>query len=115
MLQSKVEESFTDGDVLVEIEPTRYELSNIKYNKIRRKIVRKPVVLATTILRNPNAEKIVKLDSALAYDSEYSSSWGQVRSVLKGLPTTVRNQNGSILMEIKWGLTENEDRKDVYR
>lgn len=111
----KREAVFTDGEVLVETEPNRYELANIKYNKMRRKIVRKPVALAATILRNENLERSVKLDSALAYDSEYSSSWGQVRSVLKGLPTTVRNQNGSILIEIKWGLTENEDRKDVYR
>lgn len=105
---------FSDGEVLVETEPIRYELANIKYNEVRRKVQRRPTVLATTILRNEE-QRTVTLDSALAYDSEYSSSWGQVRSVLKGLPTTVRNLNGSLLTEIKWGLADNEDRKDVFR
>jgi len=78
-------------------------------------VVRRREQLATTILRNPDPYRTNKLDSVLAYDSQYSNSWGQVRSILKGLPTTVRNTNGSLYNEMKWGLPENEDRKDVYK
>ena len=106
--------AFLKGQVLVETEPISYELQNIKYNLLRQRVVRKQKILATTILRNPGATE-TKVDSALAYDSEYSSYWGQGKAILKGLTTVIRNMNGSILTEIKWGLEEKEERNDVYR
>lgn len=98
----------------METEPISYELQNVKYNYNRQKIYKKPKILATTVLRNPGGTP-TKVDSALAYDSEYSSYWGQGKAILKGLTTIIRNTNGSILTEIKWGTDEKEERNDVYR
>jgi hypothetical protein len=57
----------------------------------------------------------LNVDTALAYDSEYSLHWGQGKSMIKALPTTVRLANGTVINDIKWGLPETEDRKDVHR
>lgn len=98
----------------METEPVSYELQNIKYNLLRQRINRKPKVLATNVLSNPGRTRM-KVESALEYSSEYSSYWGQGRAILKGLKTVIRNMNGSLLTEIKWGLEEKEERNDVHR
>jgi hypothetical protein len=114
-MQNGDEEEFSDGEVLVETEPVRYELMSLKFDPWRTKVVRKPRVLATSVLSNAGASFPIRVDSALAYDSEYSLYWGQGKAILKGLPTTVRSANGTLIGDVKWGIPENEERKDVYR
>lgn len=55
----------------------------------------------------------MNVDTVLAYDSEYSLYWGQGKNTLKGLTTSIRLADG--LIQIKWGIPEQEDRKDVAR
>lgn len=99
----------------MELEPFRYELRDLKFDMWRNRLVRKPLVLATNVLRNAEAAVPVNVDSALAYESEYSLYWGQAKATLKGLPTTVRFANGTIISDVKWGIPETEDRKNLYR
>jgi hypothetical protein len=101
--------------VLVETEPVRYELTGLKFDQWRRKVSRTPRVLASNVLSNAAATFPVHMDSALAYDSEYSLYWGQGKAILKGLPTSVRFANGTLIGDFKWGIAETEQRKDVYR
>jgi hypothetical protein len=106
---------FADGEVLVETEPVRYELMSLQFEEWRERVLRKPQVLASTVLSNAAATFLVHVDSALAYDSEYSVYWGQGKAILKGLPTSVRFANGTLIGDFKWGIPEMEQRKDVYR
>nr|CAD7205185.1 unnamed protein product [Timema douglasi] len=112
--QNNEEQDFTDGEVLVEIEPVRYELTGLKFNLWRKRLMRRLVTLTNNTLRNGAATVAVNVDMALAYDSEYSLYWGQGKAILKGLPTTVRLANGTLVGEIKWGLPEVEERKDLF-
>jgi hypothetical protein len=114
-MQNGDKEEFSDGEVLVETEPVSYDLMSLKFDLGRRRVVRKPRVLATSVLSNAGATFPVRVDSALAYDSEYSLYWGQGKAILKGLPTTVRFANGTLIGDVKWGIPENEERKDVHR
>lgn len=101
--------------MLVETEPVRYELTNVILDQRRRRPLRKPQVLASNVLSNAGATFPVHVDSALAYDSEYSLYWGQGKAILKGLPTSVRFANGTLIGDFKWGIPETEQRKNVYR
>ena len=101
--------------MLVEIEPVRYELMDLQIDEWRKKVSRKPRVLASNVLSNAAGTFPVHVDSALAYDSEYSLYWGQGKAILKGLPTTVRFANGTLIGDFIWGIPEMEQRKDVYR
>jgi hypothetical protein len=114
-VQSGDVQEFSDGEVLVETEPVRYELTGLSFELWRRRQVRKPRVLATSVLQNAGATFPVNVDSALAYDSEYSVYWGQGKAILKGLPTTVRFTNGTLIGDVRWGMSETEKREDVYR
>jgi len=101
--------------VLVETEPVRYELTGLQFDERRKRVLPKPRVLASNVLSNAAATFPVHVDSALAYDSEYSLYWGQGKAILKGLPTSVRFANGTLIGDFKWGIPEMEQRKDVYR
>lgn len=101
--------------MLVETEPVRYELMGLQFDEGRKRMLRKPQVLASNVLSNAAATFPVHVDSALAYDSEYSLYWGQGKAILKGLPTSVRFANGTLIGDFKWGIPEVEQRQDVCR
>lgn len=113
-LQEEQEKDFEDGEVLVETEPIRYELTVIRYNMDRKNIANKEKILGSTLLKNENPYAAT-IDTMMAYESNYSLYWGQGKAILKGLPTIIRHQNGSLMEEIKWGIPEFEERKDVYK
>lgn len=103
------------GQLLTELEPVRYELNNVKYTLLRRRIEKEKRRLSFTTLKN-NENVPLKADSALAFDSPYSSYWGQGSAMLKGLTTTIRNATtGHIVAEIEWGIEDKEERKDIRR
>jgi hypothetical protein len=113
--QNGDDQHFSDGEVLVETEPVRYELMGLQFDEGRKRMLRKPQVLASNVLSNAAATFPVHVDSALAYDSEYSLYWGQGKAILKGLPTSVRFANGTLIGDFKWGIPEVEQRQDVCR
>lgn len=99
----------------METEPVSYELTGLKFNHWRKKVNRQPVILGETLLKNDASSEAVKVDTVIAYEAEYSVYWGQGKALLKGLPTQVRLPNSTIREDIKWGIPEIEDRKDVAR
>jgi hypothetical protein len=108
-------QEFSDGEVLVEIEPLRYELTGLKFDLWRKRQERTPLVLATTVLSNAGATFPANVDSILAYESKYSLYWGQGKAILRGLPTTVRFANGTLIGDVRWGMPDTEDRQNVHR
>lgn len=101
--------------MLVETEPIRYELTVTSFNHKRQKVKRQARVLGQTTLRNGGGSYAVNVDSAMAYDANYSLYYGQGRAILKGLPTVVRLPDAKPSEEIKWGIPVSEERKDVHR
>lgn len=113
--KDKQEKEIIIGQLLIESEPVRYELNNVKYTVFRRKVKKEKKLLAFSILRNTEMRPL-NVDSALAYNSTYFSYWGQGNAMLKGLDTVIRNATtGKIITEIEWGIEEEEERKDIYR
>lgn len=115
IVQSGNVQEFSDGEVLVETEPVRYELTGLKFDLWRKRQSRKPRVLATSVLSNAGSTFPVNVDSVLAYDSKYSVYWGQGKAILKGLPTTVKFANGTLIDEVEWGIPQTQERQEVYR
>lgn len=70
--------------------------------------------LGSTMLKNSESSPML-VDSVISYDEKYSMYWGQGKAILKGLQTTIRLPNGTILEEIKWGISDSEERKNIYR
>lgn len=111
----ETELEFIDGEVLVETEPTNYELTGLKFNHKRKKETQQRVQLGETVLKNDASSEAVKVDTVIAYEADYSVYWGQGKAMLKGLATQVRLPNSTIREEIKWGIPVIEDRKEVAR
>jgi len=99
----------------VETEPVRYELMGLQFDKWRKRVLKKPRVLASNVLSNAAVPFPVHVESALVYESEYRLYWGRDKAILKGLPTSVRFANGTMIGDFKWGILELEQRKDFYR
>lgn len=101
--EDEKEEEVADGEVLTEIEPVRYELTGIKYVHAKKTVLKSPVSLGEAILAN-NQNMSGQIDTMIGYDDNTSVYWGQVKAMLKGLPTIIRTDS-SVLEEFEWGIT----------
>ncbi|XP_072155750.1 protein unzipped [Bemisia tabaci] len=113
--QNGEEEHRVDGEILVEMEPVRYELTIGKFNQRRKQVSRQPRVLGTAQLTNELNEAPSKVDSVIGYDTDYSLYWGQIKGMLVGLPTNIILPNGTLLESINWGTQETQLRKELVR
>ncbi|KAL6260215.1 hypothetical protein P5V15_007750 [Pogonomyrmex californicus] len=108
------EESAKSGDLLVETEPIRYELSAVKLNwPKKRDIKRVPRVLSEVTIVNRGAEA-ANLAEACVYTYKYAVYWGRRHAILNGLSTTITLMNGTSLPNITWGTRDEENRTEVY-
>lgn len=113
--QNGKEESTKFGELLVETEPIRYELSAVKLNwPKRRDIKRVPRVLSEVTIINRGAEP-ANLAEACVYTYNHSVYWGRRHAILNGLSTTITLINGTSLPSIKWGMRAAESRTEVYK
>ncbi|XP_020282724.1 protein unzipped isoform X2 [Pseudomyrmex gracilis] len=108
------EESAKEGELLVETEPIRYELSGVKLNwSKKRDIKRVPRVLNQATIMNHRQEK-ANMAEACSYSYKYSVYWGRRYAILNGLSTTIKLANGTSLPNITWGMHVEQNRTDVY-
>ncbi|XP_011876002.1 PREDICTED: protein unzipped [Vollenhovia emeryi] len=108
------EESTKYGELLVETEPIRYELSAVKLNWLKRRdIKRVPRVLNKAMIVNRGAQP-ANLAEACAYKYKYSVYWGRRHAILNGLSTTITLINGTSLPNITWGTRDEENRTEAY-
>jgi len=113
--QNGKEESAKFGELLVETEPIRYELSAVKLNWYKKRdIKRVPRVLNEATIINREAEP-VKLAEACVYKYKYTVYWGRRHAILNGLSTTITLINGTSLPNITWGMRHEENRTEVYK
>lgn len=91
------------GDILVEIEPVKYELRNIKLNKLRTTIKKNITILGSTILSNE--EDITnQAETVITYDYTKLTYYGRQQGVGNGVPTKVIDPRTQQPVDIFWGV-----------
>ncbi|XP_032683995.1 protein unzipped isoform X2 [Odontomachus brunneus] len=112
--ENNEEESAKSGELLVETEPIRYELTAVKLNwPKKRNIKREPRVLAETTITN-TMEYAANEAEACTYSYKYSIYWGRRHAILNGLDTSITLLNGTSLPNVTWGMRSKEIREDAY-
>ncbi|XP_017752376.1 PREDICTED: protein unzipped [Eufriesea mexicana] len=102
------------GDVLVETEPIYYDLTRVKLNWPKKRVIKRtPRVLGEATITN-NGPEAANMAQAFAYTYKYSMYWGQGHAILKGLNTSITLTNGTALPKIMWGTKETTNPTDVY-
>ncbi|XP_070170373.1 beta-pore-forming protein unzipped [Polyergus mexicanus] len=109
------EESAKTGDLLVETEPIRYELSAVKLNWPKRRDVKPRIsrILNNVTITN-HGEGPASLAEACTYTYKYAVYWGRRHAILNGLSTTITLANGTSLPNITWGMRDEENRTEAY-
>lgn len=102
-------QEYEDGEILVESEPIRYELRDIKKDKWRTSITPNETILGTTVLTN-TGEGSNTVETVISYKFNRVIYWGTVEGVGRGLPTQVYENAKSSPVELKegWGLKVSE-------
>ncbi|XP_058975304.1 protein unzipped-like [Musca domestica] len=111
-MESDREKDYDEGEVLVETEPFRYELRDIRLDQIRMDTRDNVTELASGILAN-KIDKYILVETVLSYDYDYVQYWGSHEGVARGLPTKVYEKDSSSSTEIYWGLKYSEKRVET--
>lgn len=111
--QGDREVEYNDGEILVETEPVRYELRQIKMDKFRTQIQRNTTELASTVLANLETMSNL-VETVITYDYDRVEYWGTHDGIARGLETSVY-ETGKFPSEINWGLKVTEKVIEVYR
>jgi len=108
-----------NGDILVEVEPTRYQLeihSSLPEDEPQRtkKVLRSDVVLAKSSLFRfeEGKDSEARMQKVLSYEYEKSEYFGQVPGMLRALPTTIRLPSGQG-QSVLWGLAEKSQQHET--
>ncbi|XP_012216217.1 protein unzipped isoform X2 [Linepithema humile] len=109
------EETATCGELLVETEPIRYELSVVKLNWYKKHDIKPRVsrVLNEVTIVNRGTQA-AKMAEASTYSYKYTIYWGRRHAMLNGLDTTITLFNGTSLPNITWGTRHEENRTEAY-
>lgn len=114
LLQNGKEESAKAGELLVETEPIRYELSAVKLNwPKKRDIKRIPRILSEVTITNRGAVS-ANMAEACTYMYKHLLYWGRRHAILNGLNTTITLATGQSLPNITWGTRDVENRTEIY-
>lgn len=99
---------------MIESEPVRYELRDIKKDKWRTSYGRNETILGTTVLANAG-DKTEKVETVISYTYEKIIYWGTVEGVSRGLPTIVYEnaKSSPVNLTYGWGSRLNESITDV--
>lgn len=112
--ESDYEKDYDDGEILVETEPIRYELKNIKLDKFRSDTKVNTTELGSAVLSNVgDRENLVETVISFKYDR--TQYWGAHEGVARGLPTRIYDAEkvDSVPDEVNWGLRYSEMRVET--
>jgi len=110
--EGKEEDIVTECDLLVEVEPVRYELDLQPFvKKVKREKI--PTVLATTsIFRFEEGTAILaRMQKMMFYQNEMSLYFGQVKGTIRGLPGMVKMPYGETKVII-WGMMDKDKQRE---
>jgi hypothetical protein len=99
-------EDTNEGDVLIEVEPVRYELLVDKFAKKGKSSSERKVLASASIFRFAEGrEELARMQKMLAYSYETSLYLGQMRGVIKGLSVRVHLPSGE-KKSLAWGVAD---------
>lgn len=109
------EESAKAGELLVETEPIRYELSAVKLTWPKQRDIKPRIsrILSNVTITNHGMEPS-DLAEACTYTYKYAIYWGRRHAILNGLNTTITLANGTSLPNITWGMRDEKNRTEAY-
>ncbi|XP_052843678.1 protein unzipped [Drosophila gunungcola] len=111
VIENEREKYYDDGEVLVETEPFRYELKDIKLDRLRTDIKENLTELVTRKLENLE-DKYSTVETILSYSFDYNQYWGSHEGVARGLPTKIFEKDMAAPAEINWALKHTEKRTE---
>ncbi|XP_029161418.1 protein unzipped [Nylanderia fulva] len=113
--ENRKEESAKFGDLLVETEPIRYELSAVKLNWPKKRDIKPRIsrILSNVTITNQGTES-ANLAEACTYTYKHIIYWGRRHAILNGLSTTITLANGTSLPNITWGTRDEATRTEAY-
>ena len=109
---------FTEGGILVEVEPVKYNLDDLDFITRRVKVSKEEVQLGSRILSNVIVNSAENNDyydlrlmygwdlirSVITYNATYNYYWGQFPGLIKALPSSSQTFGSPHKMTFKWGL-----------
>ncbi|KAH8298487.1 hypothetical protein KR044_006131 [Drosophila immigrans] len=116
VVEKGLDKYYDEGEVLVETEPFRYELRDIKLDRYRISLRENSTELATGTLEN-RGDTYDTMEMVMSYSFNYLQYWGAHEGVAKGLPTKIFEKNVETPAEINWALKhskEKHENKAVY-
>ncbi|XP_060660703.1 protein unzipped [Drosophila nasuta] len=111
VVENGMEKYYDDGELLIETEPFRYELRDIKLDGGRITIRENSTELATGKLEN-RGDTYDTVEMVMSYSFDYMQYWGAHDGVAKGLPTKIFEKNVDTPAEINWALKHGEKRRE---
>uniref|UniRef100_A0A0A1XP79 Protein unzipped n=1 Tax=Zeugodacus cucurbitae TaxID=28588 RepID=A0A0A1XP79_ZEUCU len=112
VIENGNDKDYEEGEVLVETEPFRYELKDIKLSNIRLEMRENITDLASSVLAN-RGDMYILVESVMTYEFDYIQYWGSHEGVARGLPTKVYEKDAKVPVEVKWGLKYVEKRSET--
>ncbi|KAM8712254.1 hypothetical protein ACLKA7_012729 [Drosophila subpalustris] len=111
VVEGQREKYYDEGELLIETEPYRYELRDIKLDRIRTSLRENSTELASGRLENIG-DTHDTMEMVMSYSFDYLQYWGAHEGVAKGLPTKIFEKNVAIPAEINWALKHGEKRSE---
>ena len=111
---SEVEEMRMENecDLLVEVEPVRYEMSLHQFVKEVKRKEEKKVLSSTSIFRfEEGTDNIARMQKMLFYQYEKSLYFGHIRGTIRGLPGRVRLPSGENKVVV-WGMMDMDKQRE---
>lgn len=106
-------EQTNDADLLVEVEPVRYMLDLHKFIKKPKKKKEEKTLTTASIFRfDEGKDPISRMQKILSYDYKKSMYFGQIKGMMRGLPTTVRLPTGENT-QVLWGMKDTGNQKET--
>ena len=101
-----------DCDVLVEVEPVRYEVSLAAYTKEPLTTSDRRVLATNSMFRfEEGSDSVARMTKMLSYTYEKTLYLGHIQGTIKGLPTRVNLPTGE-KKTIIWGQRENDKQQE---
>ncbi|ALC42815.1 uzip [Drosophila busckii] len=112
VMEQQEERNYDEGEVLIETEPVRYELRDIKLDRLRTLIRDNLTELATGQLENLG-DTYNTMEKVMSYSFDQLQYWGSHEGVARGLPTKIYEKDASTPSEINWALKRGEKRPET--
>ena len=95
-----------NGDILVELEPVRYELKLDEFDKDAKRTSARKVLASSSIFRfMEGKETTARMQKMLTYTYQKSRYFGQVKGTIKGLPARISLPSGEV-KSMMWGMED---------